>query len=218
MVFKAVLFDLDGTLLDTLGDLAAAANRVLADRGCPTHPTDAYRWFVGDGSALLITRALPPDQRAPETVAACLEALLEDYNRNWHLATRPYDGIEPLLDRLAERDLHMGVVTNKPHRFCRMMIDHYFPGRPLHPVLGQREGVPKKPDPTQALEAAKLLGVHPSECLFLGDSGVDMQTARRAGMMPIGAGWGFRPAQELIESGATQVIQHPLSLLNTLTT
>lgn len=216
MHYKAVLFDLDGTLLDTLDDLAAAANRVLAGRGYPTHGADAYRWFVGDGSAILITRALPPEQRAPETVAACLQAFLEDYNQNWDQATRPYDGIVTLLEQLHARGIRMGVITNKPHHYCRMMIDHYFSGMPLDPVLGQRNGIPKKPDPCQALAAAAVISVSPGACIFLGDSGVDMETARRASMLPMGAGWGFRPPRELIDAGAVRVLAHPLALLDYL--
>jgi phosphoglycolate phosphatase len=213
MEYRAVIFDLDGTLLDTLGDLAASANRVLAARGYPTHPPDAYRWFVGDGSHLLMTRALPPSGRAPENVAACLQAFLDDYNRNWHTATRPYDGIARLLEHLEARRVAMAVVTNKPHRYCEMMIRHFLGGTPFHPVLGQREGVARKPDPRQALEAAASMGVSPGRCIFLGDSGVDMETARRAGMTPVGAGWGFRPAEELTDAGAVHVLDHPLALL-----
>ncbi len=213
MNYQAVLFDLDGTLLDTLEDLAVSANRVLADRGYPTHPIDAYRWFVGDGSALLITRALPPSERAPENIQACLEAFMADYQHNWHAATRPYEGIIALLGELARRRLPMAVVTNKPHRFTELMLAHYFQDVPFRCALGQRDGVPKKPDPAQALTAAQQIGVAPGACLFLGDSAVDMQTAQRAGMAPIGAGWGFRPRSELIEAGAAQVLAQPHEML-----
>jgi phosphoglycolate phosphatase len=213
MTYTAVIFDMDGTLLDTLDDLAASANRVLAARGFPTHPHDAYRWFIGDGSALLMTRALPPAQRTPQSIQSCLEALLDDYNQNWHRATRPYDGIVALLDALKRRSMAMSVVTNKPHRFTGQMIEHYFKGVPFRRVLGQQEGIAKKPDPGQATAAAQAMGAAPAACLFLGDSAVDMETARRAGMAAVGAGWGFRPVQELREAGALQVIAHPLDLL-----
>jgi phosphoglycolate phosphatase len=213
MTYKAVIFDLDGTLLDTLGGLAASANRVLAANGYPTHAADSYRWFVGDGSGLLITRALPAQERSPENVARCLQAFLEDYNRNWQQATQPYEGMPTLLAQLANRPIAMSVVTNKPHRFCQAMIDHYLGATPFHCILGQREGVPKKPDPRQALEAAATMGIPPGECIFLGDSAVDIQTARRAGMLPVGAGWGFRPEQELRAAGADHILAHPLELL-----
>lgn len=217
MTYKAVLFDFDGTLLDTLDDLAASANRVLAARGFPTHAHDAYRWFIGDGSAVLMERALPTSQRTPEQIRACLQELLDDYNQNWHHATRPYDGIDQLLNALQDRNISMAVVTNKPHRFTERMIEHYFRRVPFLSVLGQREGIPKKPDPQQALTAARTMHVEVSQCIFLGDSAVDMETARRAGMKAVGAGWGFRPARELWEAGAACVIARPLELLTLLT-
>jgi phosphoglycolate phosphatase len=214
--YQAVLFDFDGTLLDTLEDLGAAVNRVLRSRGFPTHPIDAFRWFIGDGSAVLMERALPAEQRTTEQIHACLQALLADYDRNWHLATRPYDGILSLLETLGGRHLALAVVTNKPHPFTLKMLAHYFPRVPFGSVWGLQPDVPKKPDPFMALKAAAELGVTPECCIFLGDSCNDMQTARRAGMLPVGAGWGFRPVQELWETGAAHVIDHPLSLLEIL--
>ena len=213
MTYQAVIFDLDGTLLDTLDDLAASANRALKANGFPPHPHDAYRWFIGDGSAVLIERALPPEKRSPDIIAACLASLLDDYNQNWHSATRPYDGIPELIDALRQRGQGMSVVTNKPHRFTGLMIDHYLESVPFRAVLGQRDGIPKKPDPRQALDAAAAMHVSPSKCIFLGDSAVDMETALRAGMLPVGASWGFRPTRELIDAGAAHVIDHPLALL-----
>lgn len=216
MAYKAVIFDLDGTLLDTLGDLAAAVNRVLAARGYPTHETDAFRWFIGDGSAKLMERALPPAERRPEIHQPCLQALLADYNKNWHDITQPYDGIEALLDYLADRQVTMAVVTNKPHQFTGVMIDYYFKNACFDPVFGQREGIPKKPDPQQALAAARSMAVPPEQCIFLGDSAVDMETATRAGMAAVGAGWGFRPVDELRTAGALTVLDHPLDLIRFL--
>lgn len=213
MAIQAAIFDLDGTLLDTLADLAAAVNRVLGRRGFPQHDVDAYRWFVGEGSAVLIERALPAQERVPERIQACLQELLDDYGRNWHHRTRPYDGIPELLQALAKRHVAMSVVTNKPHRFAALMITHYFEKTAFHDVLGQRDGVPKKPDPYQALAAARGMGAAPENCIFLGDSAVDMQTARRAGMVAVGAGWGFRPESELRDAGAGHVIGHPSELV-----
>lgn len=210
---RAVIFDLDGTLLDTLTDIADSANRVLAAHGMATHDRGSYRWFVGDGSAILMTRALPEDRRTPEMIQDCLKGFIADYNRNWHRATRPYDGLTELLDRLRNLEIKMSVVTNKPHQFAGSMVDYYFAGYGLAPVLGQQDGVPKKPDPYQALAAAEHMHVEPSNCIFIGDSAVDMETARKAGMQPVGAGWGFRPDRELLEAGAVTVIHHPLDLL-----
>ncbi len=214
MKTEAVIFDLDGTLLDTLDDIAASANRVLAARGLPTHGREAYRRFVGDGSAELMARALPPDMRSEKNIQDALQAFLEDYGRNWHDATRPYAGIADLLMRLQARMIGMAVVTNKPHRFTGMMMDHFFDGFPFHPVLGQVNGIPKKPHPRQALDAAAALGVMPEACVFLGDSAVDMETARRAGMIPIGAAWGFRTRHELQNADASAIVEHPLELMD----
>lgn len=213
---EAVIFDLDGTLLDTLDDIADSANRVLVARGFPSHPREAYRWFVGDGSAILMTRALPENHRSPETIRACLQEFIADYNRNWKTATRPYAGMLKLLDRLQSRGILLSVVTNKPHQFTGAMMAHYFKAYNFDPVLGQQEGVPKKPDPVQALAAAQQMGVPPSTCIFIGDSAVDMQTAHSARMHPVGAGWGFRPARELLDAGAKVVLDHPLELLELL--
>lgn len=209
---KAVIFDLDGTLLDTLTDIADAANQALTQEGFPVHPQEAYKTFVGDGSRILMTRALPEDQRTPETIETCLQRFIEIYNRNWDRATVPYDGILDLVAVLQNKGYKLSVVTNKPHRFTGVMMDHYFMHIPFDPILGQRDDVPKKPHPQQALTAAQQMGVSPKKCIFLGDSAVDMETARRAGMQPVGAGWGFRSAKELTDAGALVVLDHPKRL------
>lgn len=210
---KAVIFDLDGTLLDTLADLANSVNRVLASHGYPTHPVADYKWFVGDGSKMLITRALPEDQRLPGIIDTSLEAFVADYGQHWHKDTQPYDGINDLIVALQESALPLSVVTNKPHRFTTVMMDYFFLGRPFFPILGQQDHIPKKPHPHQALVAADKMHVAPSNCVFLGDSAVDMQTAKSAGMHPVGAGWGFRSNRELLTAGALRVLNHPLELL-----
>lgn len=213
MKFQAVIFDLDGTLLDTLEDIAIAANRVLAARGFPTHPVDAYRWFVGDGSAILMERAMPPAQRTAPRIHECLNAFLQDYDTNWRQATHPYAGITDLLAFLSQHNLPAAVVTNKPHQFACLTIDHYFTRSRFRFVSGLREGVAKKPDPGQALAAAETMGIAPATCVFLGDSAVDMQTGLNAGMTPVGAGWGFRTTDELLRAGAKRVIAHPMELI-----
>jgi phosphoglycolate phosphatase len=214
MKCQSVIFDLDGTLLDTLADIADAANRALIAQGFPPHERHAYRWFIGDGSAVLMTRALPETQRSAETVRACLKSFIDDYNQNWHRATKPYDGLRELLGKLRDRNIKLAVVTNKPHRFAISMMAHYFGACPFDPILGQQEGVPKKPDPRQARAAAEKMGVKPGSCIFIGDSAVDMKTACNAHMRPVGAGWGFRPSEELLNAGASIVIHHPMELLD----
>ena len=210
---KAVLFDLDGTLLDTLDDLADAANRVLGRAGLPTHHRAAYRRFVGDGSRMLITRALPAEHRRPDTIETCLAAFKADYGRRWAEATRPYPGIPDLLEALSRRNIACGVVTNKPHPFAERCVRHFFPQTAFGFVAGQVEGVPLKPHPQSALAAAAHLQAAAPQCLFLGDSGVDMETATAAGMLPFGAAWGFRPSAELLHSGAFAVLEHPGEML-----
>jgi phosphoglycolate phosphatase len=209
---QAIIFDMDGTLLDTLYDIGAAANHALSTHGFPTHDLEAFRWFVGEGSATLITRALPPEHRAPGHIQSCLQAFFDYYSQHWSEATQPYSGIYDLLETLERKQIRMAVVSNKPHQFTNPMMTHYFNRFTFEPIWGQRDGIAKKPDPTQALQAAQIMGVAAENCIFLGDSAVDMQTAKSAGMLPIGAGWGFRPADELWQAGAAQVIAHPMDL------
>lgn len=214
-MIKAVIFDLDGTLLDTLGDIAAAGNSVLRKRGLPEHEVDAYRRFIGDGMRNLARRIFPPDQApvdGPELDRATAEYKAE-YARHWRGSTRPYDGIPELLDALVDRRVKLGVVSNKAHEFAGECVAEFVGDWTWDAVLGQREGIPHKPDPAGALEAAKIFGLSPTECAFVGDSGVDMQTGSRAGMKAVGVLWGFRGAQELRENGADALIERPMDLL-----
>ena len=212
--YKAIIFDLDGTLLDTLEDLANSANRVLSEKGFPTHTVDSYRYFVGDGSAMLITRALPEDKRNDDMVQRCFDAFIKDYHRNWNVSTKPYDGIAEMLDTLAAHRIKLAVLSNKPHDFAKLCVTEMLNKWRFEAILGQRKNVPRKPDPAGALEAAQILNISPLDFLFLGDSAVDMKTALAAGMYPVGALWGFRSAKELLESGARTLIKEPLEILN----
>ncbi|MFP4072004.1 MAG: HAD family hydrolase [Desulfovibrionales bacterium] len=212
--FKAVLFDLDGTLLDTLKDMADSMNRVLRENGFPEHPVDNYRFYVGDGSWKLVFRALPEEHRDDATVERCLEAYKTVYAQHWAVATRPYPGVAAMLDGLAGQGVKTAVFTNKYQGFAEQTIERFLPGNALHPVVGIKDGTPHKPDPLGALAAAKTLGFAPGEFLYLGDSGVDMLTATRAGMYPVGALWGFRPEQELRENGAQTLIRRPEEMLD----
>lgn len=212
MPMKAILFDLDGTLLDTLDDLAESANRVLDRAGLPTHAHSAYRHFIGDGSRMLITRAIPEDQRTPERIEDYLTRFKTDYRQNWKTATRPYPGIPTLLHNLCARGIPRAVVTNKPQVFAESCMHHFFPATPFQMIWGQKEGAPLKPHPRPALEAAKHLQIPPQECLMLGDSDVDMKTARSAGMLPVGVAWGFRSTEELLKAGAACIVRNPLEI------
>lgn len=214
MSYQAVIFDLDGTLLDTLGDIANAVNRVLAARGFPKHPVKAYRYFVGNGSEVLIRRALPAEVEDEQIVREIYKAFLEDYGENWRIQTTPYSGIAELLDALSRRRVKLSVLSNKPHPSTVQCIDEWFKPWQFEKVLGQQEGLPKKPDPSGALKIAEDLQLNSRKMLFVGDSAVDMQTAVAAGMFAVGASWGFRSIGELEENGANALIHHPLELLS----
>ncbi|MCK6628329.1 MAG: HAD family hydrolase [Anaerolineae bacterium] len=216
MPYHAVLFDLDGTLLDTLADLGKAMNRVLVAQGLPGHPLEAYRYFVGEGARLLVTRALPENRRDEATIAACLAAFQADYNQNWRVETKPYPGIPEMLDALTARGLKLAVLSNKPYDFTVRCVRKLLPRWTFEPVFGLRETVPRKPDPAGALEIAACLNIPPAHFLYLGDTAIDMQTARAAGMFPVGALWGFRSAEELEESGAEVLLEEPLGVLGVL--
>jgi phosphoglycolate phosphatase len=210
---RSVLFDLDGTLLDTLEDIARSANEVLEGQDLPLHPTGAYRRFIGDGVANLFRRALPAGIEDAGLVERCVEDFREAYGRGWNVATRPYPGIPELLDGLVARGLGMAVLSNKPDPFTRRCVEEYLARWPFRAVLGDRAGVLRKPDPGGALDVADRLGVAPGQVAYLGDSSVDMTTACRASMIPVGAAWGFRSEDELRAGGAAAVIAHPLELL-----
>jgi len=214
--YRAVVFDLDGTLLDTLEDLADALNRVLQEKGLPTHPLEAFRYFVGNGAAKLVSRALPPEKRTDNLCVDCLAAFRKEYSANWNVKTRPYQGISELLDGLTAQGIAMAVFTNKPQQFAKLCVQAHFSGQCFAMILGQRDGVPMKPNPAGSREILRSLDVPAQACLYVGDSGVDMITARNADMFPVGALWGFRSEEELREAGAVEVIAHPTELLSLL--
>jgi len=164
--FSAVLFDLDGTLLNTLEDLADSMNAALAGMGLPQHPLDAYRYFVGDGVETLADRALPPERNGPEIRGPLIQSFREIYSRNWAAKTRPYAGIPALLQALASRDIRTVVLSNKPDAMTRLIVAHYFPAHPFAFVQGARPEVPKKPDPAAALGMAHALGLPTAAFLY----------------------------------------------------
>jgi phosphoglycolate phosphatase len=216
MKYKAVIFDLDGTLINTLEDIGNSVNRVLVRMGFPPHPLEKYREFVGDGSRMLVTRALGEGQRDEKRIMECLEGFFEDYSRNWRDLTRPYEGIPELLDGLAARGIKMAVLSNKRHDLTQKCVNYFFPGGRFDAIFGQRDSVPRKPHPAGALEIADILMLPPKKFLYAGDSGTDMETALAAQMFSLGVLWGFRTQEELMEKGAEAVIDHPLRLLDLL--
>ena len=214
--YPGIIFDLDGTLLDTLEDLADSMNQVLTDLGFLTHTLGTYKTFVGEGMEALIRRALPVDQLRPELLDQCLGAFREEYSHRWETKTRPYAGIPELLDHLTGLGLRMAILSNKMDYFTRIMVARLLPRWRFDPVFGARPAVPKKPDPTGALEIAEALQLAPDCFIYLGDTGIDMKTARAAGMVQVGVLWGFRPAEELRDQGAKWLIEKPGDLVSLL--
>ncbi len=220
---RGVIFDLDGTLADSLRDIAEAANDVLAARGWPAFPLSVYRRAVGEGVQRLLERLA---ERLPEEVARLtdedVERLVGDFRARYEARmlrhTRPFDGVEALLAALAERGVPVAVLSNKPHEATRRVVDALFPGHGFRVVLGRRPEVPRKPDPAGAFEAARALGLAPNEVALVGDTPVDVHTARAAGMVPLGVSWGFREPQELLDAGARAILGHPSELLDWIET
>ncbi len=211
MPYLSVIFDLDGTLLDTIVDLAETCNEVLALQHFPTHPIPAYKTFVGDGLQSLIRRITPADTD-DIVLRQCCTLFAEQYARNWKRNSCPYGGISDMLSALKKHGILLAVLSNKPHEFTKLFVDEFFPPGLFSIVYGQREGVPKKPDPTVALEIAEILGSRPQDTIFVGDSGVDMMTGKTAGMIAAGVSWGFRSVQELTDNKADIIVHNPMEL------
>lgn len=210
---RGVIFDLDGTLVDSLGDIAAAMNRTLAARGFPTHPLDAYRSFIGEGVQKLAERALPTGAQGEG--ASLVATYQADYAEHLLESSSLYPGIPALLDALSTRAMPMTVLSNKPQAPTRRLVEALLSRWEFRGVSGERPGVPRKPDPTAALELARAMDVPAADVSFIGDTLVDVSCARAAGMRPLGVLWGFR-AQEVAASGVTTV-RHPEELLPLLT-
>ena len=217
MAYRALLFDLDGTLLDTLQDIADSVNSALAHFGFPQHELDAYRYFVGDGVEMLAIRALPEDRRDQMTVGKVVARIDEAYSLRWANNTRPFQGIPELLDALTNIGIRMAILSNKGHSFAELTVSTLLPEWHFDLVVGAQPSIPRKPDPMAALQIARQMSLIPTEFLYIGDSAIDMKTAVAANMYPIGALWGYRTADELLTGGARALVEKPthvLSLLN----
>ena len=194
---KLVIFDLDGTLLDTIADLAAAANHALQKAGFPVYDTETLRTFVGNGISKLLERALPEWARTAENVERLRTDFVPYYDAHNAEQSKPYSGVAELLLRLQERGMMLAVASNKYQAATEKLVAHYFPAIRFVKVMGQREGVPVKPDPTIVFDIMEAAGVGKEDVLYVGDSGVDMQTAHNAGVDAVAVSWGFRPRTEL---------------------
>jgi len=213
MSYRAVMFDLDGTLLDTLEDLADSMNLVLEGLGFPPRPVEEFKLIVGDGVVTMARRSLPASHQDEPTVARCVARMREEYGKRWADKTHPYAGIPELLDALAGRGIRMAVVSNKPDDFTRLCVGRLLPRWRFDAVIGMSLATPAKPNPKGVLGIAASLGLAPADFLYLGDTNTDMRTAVAAGMFPVGALWGFRSAEELLASGAKVLIGKPGDLL-----
>jgi len=213
---RAVMFDLDGTLLDTIADLGDAMNATLEAFGFPTHNVAFYKKAVGDGAPVLAERSLPPAARTPDGIRQALLRLRTEYEQRWTSKTRPYTGIEPLLAELRQRGIPLVVLSNKPEPKTLDCVNHFFPRHAFAIVRGAIDRVPLKPAPDAALAISRQLAIPPEQWLYVGDTDTDMQTAVNAGFFPVGATWGFRDRAELLTHGARAVIDAPADLLKLL--
>lgn len=210
---KIILFDLDGTLLNTIADLAASTNYALKKYHYPEQELSAYNYFVGNGITKLIERALPEKERTPSIIQKIREEFLAYYQQHKTDYTRPYPGIPELLHTLRERKFKLAVASNKYHQGTIELIRHYFGTDLFDRVSGQRENIPVKPDPSIVREILSSTDTKPEEALYIGDSGVDMQTAANSNVTSIGVTWGFRSREELEENGACHLVDRPEEIL-----
>ena len=216
-MIKLVVFDLDGTLLDTIEDLGDSVNEVLVARGYPTHSYAEYCFFIGDGMENLIKRSLPDECLNDEhLIGEVLKDYREAYTRNWNNKSRPYEGIMECLADLKARSIISAVLSNKPHHFTEMCVESLIGSEHFEVVLGQREGVEKKPSPDGAIEICNKMKVDPSDVVFVGDTNVDILTGVAAGMTTIGVLWGFREEEELREAGANYIVSNPDEILEVI--
>ena len=216
MTIHAVVFDLDGTLLDTLQDIAQSANDVLQSLGHPAHDAAAYRRFIGDGVEMLFRRALPEDADTEDVLAQCQTGFHDVYLRRWNETTPLDPAIPELLSDLKQLGRKLCILSNKPHVATLRCVEEFLSDWQFDCVLGQRDSVPRKPAPDGLYEIQSTLGIERNELLYVGDSNTDMQTARNAEVIGVGVEWGFRDRDELLSEGASHVIAQPSELLKLL--
>ena len=212
MKFKGIIFDLDGTLVNSLEDIADAMNKALQSLDYPTHSYDDYQYFIGSGLRNLVSKALPETNNDENQIEKSLNSMIDVYRDNCTNQTKAYQGIVELLNELKSRKLKLGVFSNKADALTKEITKALFPDV-FDPIVGLSTESLKKPNPFKALEISKSWGLQPEEMIFVGDSGIDMQTATNANMHAVGVSWGYRPEKELMENGAQHILNHPLDLI-----
>jgi len=212
MKCKGVIFDLDGTLVDSLKDIANAMNTVLLKLDYTTHSYEQYQFFIGSGLRNLVSKSLPEIHQDESQIDYCYQLMVDEYRNNCTNQTKPYDGIIELLNYLGKENIKLGVLSNKSDELTKKIVAALFPNR-FESVLGLSVEALKKPNPSEAISITNSWEFRPEEIIFVGDSGIDMQTAINANMKAVGVSWGFRPAEELIAEGAEVVINHPSDLI-----
>jgi phosphoglycolate phosphatase len=215
MKFKGIIFDLDGTLVNSLEDISDAMNTVLTDLNYPTHTYDAYQYFIGSGLRNLISKALPASNNSDLQIETCFESLIQVYREICTFKTKPYTDILELLDNLVSRNIKLAVFSNKADELTKKIAAEIFPDY-FNNAVGLSIESLKKPNPFEAIEISKSWNLQTEEILFVGDSDIDMQTAINANMFAVGVSWGYRTKEELIGSGAKMVLNHPLELIQIL--
>jgi phosphoglycolate phosphatase len=209
-----LIFDLDGTLLDTVADLAASTNYALSLCGFPTHETAAYHFFVGNVINKLFERVLPEGEKTQENILKIRQYFLEYYGKHNCELTVPYPGISELLEKIQSAGIQLAVASNKYQKGTEDLIKHFFPKITFTAVFGQRENIPVKPDPTIVQDILSIAKVEKNEVIYIGDSGVDMQTAQNAGIEVVGVTWGFRPKSELEYFSPNYIVDSPKEIVN----
>lgn len=214
MKYKAAIFDLDGTLLNTILDIAVPVNLILDKYGLPTHNLDSFKYFIGDGINNLVYRALPVEVAESTLYRKVLSEVWDEYQNHLNKATKPYDGIVDMLHELESAGISLNILSNKADEFMDEVVNKYFSDFKFDLVFGARHGIPLKPNPHSIFEIMAELELDANECVFIGDSDVDMHAAKNADIYAVGVNWGFRGRDELLQNGADIVINAPNELKN----
>jgi len=212
MFYSSIIFDLDGTLLDTLTDIAESINTVLTMNNFPNQTRENYKTFLGNGLYNLISRCVPTGTEKT-VVQSCCETFTKIYSENWKKNSCPYKGINTMLSCLSAKEFKLAVLSNKPHDFTCLFVDQFFPHDTFKIVFGQKDRMHKKPHPDGAIAIAEFLKTRPENILFIGDSEVDIQTGKAAGMGTVGVSWGYRNVSELINNTPEVIVNNPMEIV-----